>query len=309
MTSKITRDEIIDLLTIENGSKDYFDLLARAYRMSREKFGQRGYVFAQIGLNAEPCTANCKFCTFGENHFSAEQRYKKSKAEILEEVQSYVEEGIDALFLMTTADYPIEAFLSIAEEVKKKLNPETELIANIGDFDEVVAGKLIEKGFTGVYHICRLGEGTDTEVEPERRVATIEALKGVGLALYYCIEPIGPEHTPEQIADEIQRAIRYEVDVMAVMRRVPAKGTPMAEKGTIDLLEFTKIAAVTRIAVDPKKSMNAHETNQMTLLAGINQLYAESGSNPRDNRAETQGNRGLSVRDCKAILRDARYEV
>ncbi len=305
--NKIDRKEIINMLNIKNGSKEFFDLLHRSYSMSKQDFSNKGYIFAQIGLNTEPCSVNCTFCSMGKNHFSVCCKSIRTKIDIVNEAKALANKGIHALFLMTTADYDQRDFLSVGEAVKKEIGNQVDLVANIGDFDLNYARKLKETGFEGVYHICRLGEGIDTNVSLATRITTLDAIKEAGLNLYYCVEPIGPEHTYEQIADEIDRAIKYEVDIMAVMRRTAIPGTPKEKDGMIDIFEFTKIAAVTRIAVRPKISMNAHETNYMTLIAGINQLYAESGGNPRDINAKTEMGSGVSIETCKKILKDAGY--
>ena len=76
----------------------------------------------------------------------------------------------------------------------------------------------------------------------------------------------------------------------------------MYEKGEITDLELTKIVAVTRLVTRPKKSMNVHEPKQMALLAGVNQLYAEIGINPRDCAADTEQNRGSSIESMRDKL-------
>ena len=46
----LSEDEIIELLRINNFSSEYYDLLAASNALSRRKFGNRGYVFTQIGI-------------------------------------------------------------------------------------------------------------------------------------------------------------------------------------------------------------------------------------------------------------------
>ena len=208
---------------------------------------------------------------------------------------------------MTTANYDIEKFLKISEKVKALLPEDVKFIANIGDFDDVIAGRLKAVGFTGVYHIVRLGEGQDTDLPVAQRIATLDAIKGAGLELIYCVEPIGPEHTYEQMADEMLRARHYGVDVMACMKRVGVPGTPLFDKGEITDLELTKIVAAARLVTRPKTSMNVHEPKAMALLAGVNQLYAEIGVNPRDCAVETSDNRGFSIANVREMLRQANY--
>ena len=108
---------------------------------------------------------------------------------------------------MTTVEFPQERFLEYGRAVRAVLPENIRLVANVGDFDEVYARRLRDAGFTGVYHICRLGEGIDTGATVEARVRTMDAVKAAGLELYYCVEPIGPEHTNEQLAEEMQQTI------------------------------------------------------------------------------------------------------
>jgi biotin synthase len=168
------------------------------------------------------------------------------------------------------------------------------LVANIGDFDLATAHKLKAAGFTGAYHINRLREGIDTEANPRDRENTLRAIQEAGLELYYCIEPIGPEHSYEELTVEILRAKELEIGVMAAMRRVAVAGTPLYEFGQITALELTKIVAVTNIVVNPSRAMNVHEPIQVALLAGVNQLYAEVGANPRDTDSHTEQSRGFN---------------
>lgn len=303
----LTKEDALELLRINNQSKDFYALIQKANELSRKEYGQRGYIFAQIGMNSAPCTGNCKFCSLGRDNFVAEEKSEKTTEEILQQAKWTVEEKADALFLMTTADYSIEKFLQTAREVKKLLPDEMMFIANIGDFNEDTAVRLKEAGFTGVYHIVRMNEGIDTDLPVEKRIATLDAIKKAGLELIYCVEPIGPEHTYSQIADEMLRARDYEVNVMACMKRVGVPGTPLYEKGEITDLELTKIAACARLVTRPKMSMNVHEPKEMALLAGVNQLYAEVGMNPRDISAETGNGRGFTIKNVRDMLAQAEY--
>lgn len=305
----LNKEEAIALLNAKNNSSNFFKIASLANEMTRTEFGNKAFIFAQIGLNAEPCSINCKFCSMGKNHYSMDSTWRKDISSIISEAKALIDNGINDLFLMTTADYPIADYLNIARYVKDILPSNVRLVANIGDFDSSTAIKLKEVGFTGVYHVRRLKEGIDTTIKPEIRIKTLDLIKKVGLELYYCVEPIGSEHSYEEIADEMLRARDYNVGVMAVMRRIPVKGTPLYESGQISAVELSKIAAVTRIVTRPNRAMNAHETIQMSLICGANQLYAEVGANPRDNISNTEKGRGLTVKDIKQLFIDAEYEI
>ena len=47
------------LLNIDNQSKVFYELIAKANELSRKEYGDKGYIFAQIGLNSELCSGNC----------------------------------------------------------------------------------------------------------------------------------------------------------------------------------------------------------------------------------------------------------
>lgn len=48
--------------------------------------------------------------------------------------------------------------------------------------------------------------------------------------------------------------------------------------------------------------MCVHEPDELCLMAGANQIYAECGVNPRDNSLETRLNRGFSTEQARALL-------
>jgi biotin synthase len=64
----LDKDETITLLNIKNGFPEFYELLSVANQMTRLDFNNKAYIFAQIGLNAEPCSKNCKFCSMRKKH-------------------------------------------------------------------------------------------------------------------------------------------------------------------------------------------------------------------------------------------------
>lgn len=303
----LTKEEALTLLEIKNHSEEFYALLVKANAISRREYGKKGYLFAQIGLDSSPCSGNCVFCSLAKDNYVVDKTVNKTKIEILEEINNIDFHKISTLFLMTTAEYDYEAYLQIAQSVRQRIPAHIQLVANIGDFSQDYAKRLKATGFTGAYHIVRLREGVDTAIEKQQRIDTLEAIQATGLALYYCVEPIGREHTYEEIVEEMLRARDYHVDIMAVMRRVAVDGTRYEKDSEIDDFEFAKITAVTRLVTRPKCSMNAHEANMVTLLAGVNQLYAELGVNPRDRHYSTEDGRGSGVEKVEKMLKDAGY--
>ena len=46
-----------------------------------------------------------------------------------------------------------------------------------------------------------MGEGVDTKIPVEKRVKTFDHLREAGLSLQTCVEPIGPEHTVDELTE------------------------------------------------------------------------------------------------------------
>ena len=305
--SPVTKEQALRLLSIKNLSPEYFRLLSQACESARRRYGQKGYIFVQIGLDSSPCRRNCRFCSIARCNHENGERKETSLEEILSAVKAIDFTKVTALFLMTTAEYDPEHFLQIGRAVREHIPEHIALVANTDDFDAAYGRKLRQAGFTGVYHVVRLREGEDTDVASEVRVATLDAAQAAGLRLYYCVEPIGPEHSYEELVTEMMRAREYHVDVMAVMRRVNVPNTKFEAKGMIDDYEFAKIAAVTQLVVMPEVSMNVHEPSLVAMLGGVNQLYAEIGVNPREMSRKTEHGRGYSVNEAAQMLRNVGY--
>jgi biotin synthase len=303
----INETQALQLLRIKNGSEEFYSLLSVANDLTRREYNGKGYVSAQIGVNANPCSQNCGFCSMGREHYVLDSRWEKDTESVLAGATLLLQQEVDFLFLMSTANYGLDKFLRIAREVRKLLPSDMIYGANIGDFDDEIAIQLHEAGFTAVYHILRLREGIDTDIDPRRRMNTLEAAHRHGLAICYCVEPIGPEHSYDEIVVEMFRAKRFGVELHGVMRRIPVPGTPFASSALIPAIELAKIAAVTRIATRPKRAFCVHEPNLMALFAGANLLCAEAGANPRDVRSETEKSAGMSVKVVRKMLWEAEY--
>ena len=307
--AELSKEEVVKLLSVSTTSEEFYRLLYLARKYSEETFRKKGYVFAQIGINAEPCSVNCHFCSMAAKHYVLPNHWQKDINEIVEGVKQLVADQADDIFLMTTADYPVEKFIEIGRTVRQYIPAAIRLVANIGDFGLPTAHRLKEAGFTGAYHIVRMREGVDTGAPVEQRVQTLDAIREAGLELYYCVEPVGPEHSYEEIAAEMFRAKNYRIGAMAAMRRTSVEGTPLYSYGAISTPELCKIAAVTLLVVRPSRSMNVHEVTEMSLLAGINQLYAEAGANPRDVDDNTENNRGFNTVVLRKMLENSGYIV
>ena len=125
-----------------------------------------------------------------------------------------------------------------------------------------------------------------------------------------CVEPVGPEHINEELADMIEFTASFNPAYSGAARRIPIPGTRMAERGAISEMRMAQIVAVTRLGM-PRTVMGncTHEPCTLGAIAGANLFWAEVGANPRDIQEKTEEGRGESVASCGTIFRESAWDV
>jgi biotin synthase len=306
----LEHEEIAALFRVPLFSDESAMILAASRRKSEAASKGLAEVHAQVGLNIAPCPKNCAFCAFAAGNGVFKVRTDISVDEAVEKAKQFERDGANAIFVMTTADYPFEKFIEVSQEIRRSLDPATVLVANIGDFAGKQAKRLRETGFSGIYHAVRLGEGRDTTISVEKRLATFKHAREAGLVLGTCVEPVGPEHTVEELVEKTIFTREAGPVYSGAARRISIPGTWMAEHGMVSEARMAHILAVVRLALGSNIPGNCtHEPNVIGAAAGANLFWAETGSNPRDTAAETQGKRGMTVRDCVRVLEEAEWKV
>ena len=304
------KDECTYLLELPADSLEASMISAVGDAASRRRFRNQAVILAQIGIETAPCPGACKFCVFGEGHTTFTQS-ELSLHEILERAAVFTAGGdLYALFLMTMHTFGFERLLGVVDAVRKAIPPATQIVVNLGDFDLAQARRLKGVGVDGAYHVVRLREGTDTSLDPELRKATIRAIREAGLDWYYCCEPIGPEHSARELADQIFLGIEYGCFQHAAMRRVYLPQSPLAGHGQITerrLAQVTAVVALASLGCPETRNIAVHEPNLLGLAAGANAVYAEAGANPRDVEKDTEGHRGLDVAGCRKMFYEAGF--
>lgn len=305
-----TRDECVYLLEFESDSLEAGLLRSVANGVSRRRFSGEALVFGQIGVEASACPGGCDFCVFGEGHVLVEP-HELTSEEIVEKSRAFACGGdLFALYLMTMHTFDMERLLGIVGDVRAAIPAHTRLVVNIGDIDVDQARALKAVGVQAAYHVCRLREGTDTRLDPERRKATFAAIRAGGLEFAYCCEPIGPEHTAAELADQLLLGLEHGCVLHGAMRRVAVPQLPLGGHGQISELRLAQIVAVVALAglsCSGLETVGVHEPNLLGLTSGANAVFAETGANPRDTAAETSGARGLDVAASRAMLREAGF--
>ena len=306
----LSKDDISSLFRIPLFSEESAMILAASRRKSESASSGLAEVHAQVGLNIAPCPKNCAFCSFAAKNKVFTESVEISADEAVTKAKQFETDGANAVFVMSTADYPFGKYLDISREMRKSLRQETILIANVGDFTREQARQLKDAGFSGIYHAVRLGEGRDTNISVSKRLTTFNNAREAGLSLGTCVEPVGNEHSVEELVEKtiITRDARPVYSGAA--RRIPIPGTSMAQYGIVSEARMAHILAVVRLSLSSDVPGNCtHEPNVIGAAAGANLLWAEAGSNPRDTEKETEGKRGMTVNDCIQVLQEAEWQV
>lgn len=306
-----SKEDCVVLLNCPAISIEASAIRAVADAISRERFGNQAFVLGQIGIEINPCPGQCKFCSFAESHTSFTPS-KMSLDEVLAGANNFTASGdLYAIFLMTMHGFDFDKLLAIVNSMRERMSLQSQIVVNIGDFDRQQARLLRDAGVSGAYHIYRLREGIDTRLNPETRKQTITAIKDAGLDFYYCCEPIGPEHSSEELVEQLFIGIEVGCFQHAAMRRVYIPNSPLASYGQITelrLAQVTAVVALASLACSETKGIAVHEPNLIGLTSGANVIYAETGSNPRDTIEDTSALRGRDVSACKSMLYEAGFD-
>ena len=312
-----TYEETLYLLELDEASPEATAVRGAANDLVRAKTGNTAVMLGQIGIDVYPCEADCQFCSFAKSTTAFTGHNAMSVEEVVQRAVDFARGGdLYAIYLMTMHSYNKDYVLECVREVRKAIPPQTRIVANIGDTDKEFWLQLKEAGLDGVYHVKRIGEGTLTNLEPERREATIRAAWEAGLAIEDCCEPMGAETTNEEIATrlfEIQARGREMglKDCAGVMKRNGVPGTPFEGlQNEITDLRLALVGAIESfIMVDQEEFpwMAVHEPNTVSLLSGANTIWAEQGYNPRDTAEDTAGHRGLDVPALRQMFYQAGF--
>ncbi|MFH2219291.1 MAG: radical SAM protein [Pseudomonadota bacterium] len=306
----LSRDEIVYLLKVDHDSIDGGCIMVVANEINRFVSKGKAEVHAQIGLNLSPCPNNCSFCAFAGTNMIFKERNELDAEDVIRLALKAEASGANAIFFMTTGDYPFGKFIEISTDVRKRLKPDTVMIANIGDFGYPEGKRLKNAGYTGIYHAVRMGEGKETGIDPETRLETFKAAHESGLLLGTCVEPVGPEHSVEEIAEKILIGRDAKPCFSGAMRRIGIPGSPLEKYGMISEFRLAYLVSVIRLTMKRNLIGNCtHEPNVLGATAGANLFWAEVGTNPRDTEIETSEGRGLDVKSCIAMFKEADFEA
>ena len=306
----LTKQDCIYILGLSPESYEAGLVRSKANALIREKNGNAAIIIGQIGVDIHPCEAKCAFCSFGKDHTEI-PRAKISKPQLKKAIDEFCKEGdLYGLYLMTMADTDQDYLLEMIEYAREVAPPETQIWINTGDNEQSFYERAAAAGAKGAYHVCRLREGVDTQLDPQIRIESMKNIKAAGLDLFSCCEPIGPEHSIEEIADSIMLCVDMGVTQFGAMKRIAVPDSPLYADNQISNLQMAHIMGCVGLAyacVESAAFFGVHEPSELGYLAGANFVTAETGANPRDTVLDTSKGRGWDMNRCRKLLFEAGF--
>ncbi|MDR3308238.1 MAG: hypothetical protein LBS58_05010 [Coriobacteriales bacterium] len=303
-------EDVRKLYGVDPTSREASNIRWAGRALSMQSANGKAEIHAQIGLNGTPCPKNCQFCSFAICNGVRKGKLEMPKQDVVEYAQAYEEAGANLILMLCTASYKFDLLLEMGEAVRAVISKDMPLLANTGDMTLEDAVRLKAAGFDGVYHAVRMGEGVVTTIPVETRLATLANVHAVGLSLSTCVEPVGPEHTSEELTEKTRICIDSNAQSAGLGRRIGVPGTLLYSNGMITEFTGSMFVAVYRLAtgLDPRLNCSGHSL--LTSAAGANLAWAEVGTNPRDTLERTEkGGRGQSIQVNRDVFRDAGWEV
>lgn len=306
----LTREEIIQLLEIPLNSEDDIRLRETAHKVANQKTNGKGYIWSAVGADYAPCPMNCKFCSFGEEWRIIKNPVHYTSEEIIKRSREFVQKGAKFIVLRTTEFYSIPKLIDLVKQMREEIPGEYQVVFNTGELDMTITNLMLESGVNGVYHACRLREGEDTPFDPWIREDTMDNVFHSGLELTSLVEPIGTEHTNEEIADNFIKILKHGAIISGAMARIPVPGTPLGNTEKISDSRLAQIIAVLRLSGgNTVRDICVHPASLESLKSGANIMVVETGAIPRDANCENDNWHGVDMEKAKSLLEEAGYNV
>lgn len=306
----LSKDEIVELLDISIGSDDDLYLRRTAREAASKITDDNGYIWSAVGIDYAACKMNCKFCSFGEKWGIVKEDKKFSEDEIFSHIETYARNGATYIILRTTEFYEIEKLLEYVKISKKTIKGNYKIVLNTGIFDANFAERAYSAGVYGIYQACRIKEGIDTKFSPNERIQTMKNIAKSRLKLISLTEPIGEEHSNEEIARTFLNTVHCGTIMGGVMARVPVKGTPF---GNIPIISEEKIAHITAAlrlsGGNVIKDICTHPASSLIMNSGANVLVVESGAIPRAEEFSEEDWANTTMLKARNMLENAGYKV
>lgn len=274
-------------------SPEAFYLNAKAREKGYAAAQGKGYLHAQIGVDANVCPGGCKYCTFSACNAKNASSFEHGASDYVLDTDSLVrlarafdQANAHLISLMGTAALPFERWCEMVATVREAVSPDMPLMVNGPDFTLDQARALKEAGAQAAYHARRLFEGVITKLDPKTRMQTITNIHASGLALMTGVEPVWQDIDRHELALRIAEQAQLKPFAMGACGLSSVAGTQMEGVAPPTNAFVQLVGSLIRLVVP-------HETP----IGGVgNAAWSDAGTDPR-NRGKGQ--------ETEWILRDA----
>lgn len=306
----LTREETRELFKVPERTREAALIRWAGQELSLQAADGIAEIHGQIGLNSTKCPMDCGFCSFAKSATCRTEDFELTRDEVLRYAELHLQNKVNLLLLLCTASYRFEKLLEMAEAVRANIPADMPLLVNCDDLTLDRCHQLKAAGVNGAYHAARMGEGVDTKIPVKKRIATFGHLREAGLSLQTCVEPIGPEHSVDELVEATFRCIEARPVSGGAARRVGLEGTRLFAKGMITEVRNADYVAIYRLASGIEPRLNCSANTVMTASAGANLAWVELGLNPRDILSRTeQGGQAIPIKLARKTFHGAGWEI
>ena len=142
----------------------------------------------------------------------------------------------------------------------------------------------------------------DTTFDPKDRIQTMRNIKEAGLNLMTCTEPVGAEHSIDEVIGNYFGGMQGGCDCGYLALRMPVFGTPLGGMPTLSIKRYHQMQSVLGLASswhDGGKRVTGWDTGYFT---GLNTLSAEFAGSPRDSAPLSEKSVGHTLEWCRRTL-------
>ncbi|AGI47173.1 hypothetical protein TALC_00159 [Thermoplasmatales archaeon BRNA1] len=245
---RLTPEDCKYLLTFRDRSPVANLSVSLAERLNHQACADTGQICAVIETSTGPCPLNCGFCRFAESTSSC--RFFDIDDSVLAKFANEITgfSDVRSIRLETTGDADIGDLARQVGIVRDNSKRGTRIIVDTKDLDEDGCRMLKDAGAFGAYHSCRIGEGKDTSISPERRLSTIRNLVDAGFWVTAGTEPFGVDTKPDDIVDAFFRTLDIGCHSCEVRPRIPVPGTRFGDFGEMSGSRVAQIRSVLTLA-------------------------------------------------------------
>ena len=295
------RDGCVLMMSFPEDSPEASAVISEASRIIASRTSGVGRIGAQIGVIIGPCYADCGFCSFASSVYS-EEEYVMRPGDLAGYISRLTSAGeVFDISLMTVHNYEFDDLVTLAEAASEVLPDGVGLAVNTGDLSASEARELRSAGVRSAYHALRLGESIDNLLEPLGRYETIRNLRDAGIRVYTGVEPIGAEHSPDEIADLFYKAMGSGAYACSASARESVPGTRMAHLPCISRRRLLQIRSA--LVLSSWGRGGSELGFYGGYYGGFDRVMAEYLASPKDVNDITEKGLGRTVDWAKDELR------